>query len=157
MDKEAAAKLLGVSTRTLTRYTTQGKISVEYRPGKTGAEAHYNEEELQQFKEQLESTTYQPATAAAANPQALAPIGSNNTTIASVERLATILGSLQPTHQSIAIENKPLLKLNEAASLTGLSRHILRTAIDEKKLKAQIVGRAWRIKRVDLDAYIKNL
>jgi excisionase family DNA binding protein len=157
MDKEAAAKFLGVSTRTLQRYTTQNKISVTYRHGKTGAEADYNEDELERFKEQQDSATYQPAHTTL-NGQSQALTLNQITTTTGIERLATVLQSLHPSlHQRVAIENKPLLKLDEAATLTGLARQTLRKAIDDKKLKAQIVGRAWRIKRADLDLYIKNL
>jgi excisionase family DNA binding protein len=42
----------------------------------------------------------------------------------------------------------------EAAQLSGLSRGHLREAIEEKKLKARIIGRGWRVKRADLDAYV---
>jgi excisionase family DNA binding protein len=47
--------------------------------------------------------------------------------------------------------------LTEAALLAGLSRGHLRLAIAEKKLKARIIGRGWRVKREDLEAYIKKL
>ncbi len=52
---------------------------------------------------------------------------------------------------------KLLLTLAEAQALTGLSRGVLREAIDKGKLKGQVIGRAWRIKRTDLEAYIKKL
>jgi excisionase family DNA binding protein len=58
---------------------------------------------------------------------------------------------------NVSIADKPLLKLNEAAALTGLSRDTLRTAIDAKKLKGKLIGKAFRIKRDDLDEYIKKL
>jgi excisionase family DNA binding protein len=45
----------------------------------------------------------------------------------------------------------------EAAQLSGLSRGHLREAIDAGKLKARIIGRGWRVKRDDLDAYVKKL
>jgi excisionase family DNA binding protein len=45
----------------------------------------------------------------------------------------------------------------EASQLSGLSRRILRQAIEEKKLKARIIGRGWRVKRADLDAYVMKL
>jgi excisionase family DNA binding protein len=41
--------------------------------------------------------------------------------------------------------------------LSGLSRNHLRQVIEEKKLKARIIGRGWRVKRGDLDAYVKKL
>jgi excisionase family DNA binding protein len=39
----------------------------------------------------------------------------------------------------------------------SLQRATLREAIDARKLKAKIIGRAWRVKRVDLDEYIEKL
>src|SRR5205823_4403495 len=55
------------------------------------------------------------------------------------------------------IADKPLLTLAECQALTGLSRGILRGAIGEGRLKARIIGRAWRVKRPDLDLYVKKL
>lgn len=54
------------------------------------------------------------------------------------------------------VEAKLLLTLDEAHSLTGLSRATLKGAIDGGQLKARIVGRAWRIKRRDLDSFIED-
>jgi excisionase family DNA binding protein len=82
------------------------------------------------------------------------------------ERLITTLEALGFTRAdnhtraqpSIAdLGAKPLLTLAEAHNLTGLSRGILREAIDGGKLKAKIIGRAWRVKRADLDSYIGKL
>jgi excisionase family DNA binding protein len=64
-----------------------------------------------------------------------------------------------PTRADVTLSDlavKPLLKLDEAARLTGLSRAILREAIEAGSLKAKIVGRAWRVRRVDLDAYVSE-
>jgi excisionase family DNA binding protein len=156
MDKESAAKFLNVSTRSLQRYTTQGKIAVAYKHGKTGAEADYDESELKRFKEQQESVTYQPAQQIAGERQSLATIPLE-TLSTKDNQLLTILEALRPSKKAtVPIESKLLLKLNEAAALTGLSRQTLRTAIDNKKLKAQISAKAWRIKRADLENFIKN-
>ncbi len=154
-----AAAYLGVSTRTLQRYTTQAKIAVTYRHGKTGAEADYDEDELKRFKQQQESIVYQPAQvvapAGAAQSQALAPIERENVALAGAA--AAIFERLQPARPRIPIESKPLLKLDEASLLTGLSRQILREAIEAKKLKAKIIGKAWRIRREDIDLFLKKL
>jgi excisionase family DNA binding protein len=159
MDKESAAKFLNVSTRTLQRYTTQGKIAVTYKHGKTGAEADYDEQELRRFKEQQESITYAPAHSAASDGQslALAPIQREGAALAGAAAAAAILERLHLTKTGVPVESKPLLKLDEASQLTGLSRQILRDAIEAKKLKAKILGRAWRIKREDLDQFLKKL
>ncbi len=45
----------------------------------------------------------------------------------------------------------------EAPALTNLSRTRLRRAIEEKKPRARIIGRAWRVKRGDLEAYVRKL
>jgi excisionase family DNA binding protein len=58
---------------------------------------------------------------------------------------------------AVAIADKPLLKLDEAAALTGLSRQFLRKSIEDGKLKGRIIGRGFRVKREDLDKFIKKL
>jgi excisionase family DNA binding protein len=50
-----------------------------------------------------------------------------------------------------------MLSIDEAAALAGLSAHHVREAIKAGALKAKIVGRGWRVKRPDLDAYVKKL
>jgi excisionase family DNA binding protein len=60
-------------------------------------------------------------------------------------------------HSISDIAHKIILTLAEASALTNLSRNHLRQAIEEKKLKARIIGRGWRVKRDDLDAYVKKL
>jgi excisionase family DNA binding protein len=73
---------------------------------------------------------------------------------------AAMTAQLPPPRAEVSLSDlavKPLLKLDEAARLTGLSRAILRDAIEAESLKAKLVGRAWRVKRTDLDAYIKTL
>jgi excisionase family DNA binding protein len=159
MDKESAATFLSISTRTLQRYTTQGKISVTYKHGKTGAEADYDETELQRFKEQQESITYQPAqTAGNGQTQTLTPVPKGIGVTAGAERLAAVLELLQqPTRQSVPIESKLTLSLIEAAELSGLSRGYLLGAIKGKKLKARKLGRGWRMKREDLNSYVQKL
>jgi len=50
-----------------------------------------------------------------------------------------------------------MLTLADAAALSSLSENHLREAIKAKKLKGRIIGKGYKIKRVDLDAYIKKL
>jgi hypothetical protein len=52
---------------------------------------------------------------------------------------------------------KLLLNVNDCRLLTGLSDASLRDAIRSGELKGQILGRGYKIKRVDLDRYIENL
>jgi uncharacterized protein len=55
------------------------------------------------------------------------------------------------------ISHKLMLTLQEAATLSGLPRQHLLEAIEEGKLKAQLLEHAWRIKRADLNDYIRRL
>jgi excisionase family DNA binding protein len=57
----------------------------------------------------------------------------------------------------VPVEAKLLLTLQEAQALTGLSRDTLRHAIDDGTLKAQVIGRGFKIKRADLDEYVAKL
>jgi len=50
-----------------------------------------------------------------------------------------------------------LLTLAEAQALTGLSRQTLRDAIESGELKSRQIGRAFRVKRGDLEKYIAGL
>jgi excisionase family DNA binding protein len=159
MNREEAAQELGISVRSLQRTVKRGALQVKYRRGASGKhEAVFNSEEIARFKEEMEREVIpEPAPPATTSDTAAltrvdAPqIGSALVTL--LERA----NRLDKSTPAVAIENKPLLKLNEASVLTGLSRQILKNAIDNKKLKAQIVGRAWRIKRDDIESYIKKL
>ena len=55
------------------------------------------------------------------------------------------------------LAQKLMLTLPEASILSNLSRTHLRKAIHCGKLKAKIIGRGWRIKRADLDIYVRAL
>ena len=167
MNKKEAANYLGVSTRAIERYTKQGKLSVKYEKGKTRPIAIYDQEELEKLKEELSSPVYQPSVVTTTNTDNndITPVGISP----SLEKLAfPILDLLRKLNDKLAylepsakplvpVEEKLLLTLKEVQALTGLSREILREAIDSGKLKAQIIGKSWRIKRFDLSDYIDNL
>lgn len=55
------------------------------------------------------------------------------------------------------ISHKLMLTLKEAAALSGLPRQHLLEAIEGGSLKAQLIKQAWRIKRADLDDYIRRI
>lgn len=166
MDKKQAADFLGISTRTLERYTTQGKIGVTYRQGKTAAEAIYDDEELRRFKESLENKTFpaRPAVEPETGVQALVATARATGLTEAVgsfrNDLIVALEALKPNSShapTVPIADKVMLTLPEAAALTSLSRSYLQQAIHAGALKARIIGRGWRVKRDDLDAYVKKL
>jgi len=167
MNKEEAAEYLGITVRTLQRHMAANRIS--FRGGRdTGKEATFTTGDLDRFKTDQDALTasvspvvsplsenvippVQQALQTAFQSQDIAPFG---------ERLITALEGLQtPTAgvSPVPVADKLTLSLVEAAQLSGLSRNHLRQAIEEKKLKARIIGRGWRVKRDDLDAYVKKL
>jgi excisionase family DNA binding protein len=153
MNKEDAAKQLGISVRSLQRLVQSEKISVTYKRGDSGKqEAIFNPDEIGNYKQQRDVETVRSANAT-----------NSDTALArsdATQFFELIRNAIMPTevkNVSVGIADKPLLKLDEASALTGLSRDTLRKAIDAKELKGKIIGRAYRIKRADLDSYIKNL
>ncbi|HEX8651669.1 MAG TPA: ankyrin repeat domain-containing protein [Pyrinomonadaceae bacterium] len=130
-------------------------------------DAIFNEGELQRLKEELDDLLPQtwPTEDAfdattAETPQSLTPAQLSDLG----ERLLAAIIALRPLQlpakpaPSIAdIAHKLMLTLAEAAALSNLSRNHLRQAIKTGTLKAQKIGRGWRIKRTDLDAYISAL
>ena len=170
MNKEQAAKFLGISVRTLQRYMSSHKMGFKMRRTKTGEEAIFEKEELRRFKQEMKEVTTtvkgsvmplsEPVSriseAEAVTEQlAIAPS-------AFMQRFALMLQGMQATPSAaispaVAIENKPLLTIKETRKLTGLSDGHLRRAIHDDKLKGKIIGRGYRIKRTDLDNYIKKL
>jgi excisionase family DNA binding protein len=175
--KAEAAEFLGVGIRAVERYSEQGRLTVRYEKGKTRPVAVYDDKELQTLKEELKANIDPPmrpqvmkpanpeqdasgvSGAAATQQQSLALTSTIPTATRAVKELADLFKLFENARQPTIIDlaSKPLLKLDEASVLTGLSRQILRDAIKTKKLKAKIVGRAWRIKREDIDQFIKRI
>ncbi|HEY9299382.1 MAG TPA: helix-turn-helix domain-containing protein, partial [Phormidium sp.] len=78
--------------------------------------------------------------------------------VTAIDKLAGIIVKLlQREFPSVPVADKLLLTISEAQSLTGLSREFLREAIASGELKAKVIGRGWRIKRLDLDKFIDEL
>jgi excisionase family DNA binding protein len=71
--------------------------------------------------------------------------------------LVEALASREAPHASVRTSEKLLLNLNDCRQLTGLSDANLRAAIKAGTLKAKIIGRSYKVKREDLDDFIKNL
>ncbi len=164
MNKKEAAEYLGVSTRAVERYTAAGKLPCSYVQGKFGKEANYQPEDLDSFKAELSTHTHQPEIIhPPTSIDTILPPDSTSMSRVSEGEISRIdyeerfLVALSNLANRTKVSEKLLLSLSEAQNLTGLSRQRLKKAITEKKLKAQIIGRGWRIKRKDLDTYIENL
>jgi len=121
----------------------------------------FSDGELEQLMERIEGLTCAAAPSETSVEQALVPVAPAPGVL---ERLAAALEALRPGVQAAAprvsipdAAHKLTLGLPEAAALSGLSRKHLRQAIKEGGLKSRKLGRGWRVKRADLEAYVRNL
>ncbi len=146
MNKKDTSELLGVSTRLVEKYASEGRLGeVTYVRGKTGKQADYNREAVEKLKQVLES----PDTAIATKtPDARFIVASLVEAMTSRE---------ESRSASVRVSEKLLLAVNDCRLLTGLSEQSLREAIHAGKLKAKIIGRGYKIKRQDLDEFINEL
>jgi excisionase family DNA binding protein len=176
--KDEAAALLDKTPRAVERYAAAGRLSVTYAKGKTRDIPQYDRAEVEALAEELQKPST-PARGTVATPgdngdkgmsQAVAirshalerqPSAEGMQTFALM--VADALRGAQ-THAngtggavSVSIADKLMLSIDEAAALAGLSANHVREAIKAGRLKAKIVGRGWRVKRPDLDAYVKKL
>jgi excisionase family DNA binding protein len=158
-----------------------GAESNSSRPGSSGTpklssasgDLIFNEGELERLKRELDGLLpeawptakalvrqeVETADVLATEPQALVParlpeIGER--ILATLEAL--LQARLDAQRLTVAdIAQKLVLTLAEASILSNLSRTHLREAISCGKLKGKIIGRGWRIKRADLDIYVRSL
>ncbi len=184
MNKQEAANFLEISQRSLERYTAQKRIGHTLKPGKTRPVLDYERDELERFKEELKAEVHRPAevrageptdkhgtpTNAASSGKELAKFGevpgapaqalelfSTLLQMARAEAAADVQAQHDTQRPAVDVADKLLLTLAEAQALTGLSRATLRDGIEAGDLKARQIGRAWRVKRSDLESYIAKL
>jgi excisionase family DNA binding protein len=166
MNKNDAAKYLGIGVRSLERYTSDGRIVAGKVKGRTGFVADYAPEDLERLKAELEAPPEAPPV-----PEleaAPVPPPSSATSLARLPRQSRAIVSTAAVGHSAApparerlapseAAHKLLLSLEECQTLTGLSRGVLRAAIDGGTLKGQRIGRGWKVKRSDLEKYVEGL
>ncbi len=166
LSKAEAAEYLGISTRALERYTQQGKIGVKYVKAKRGKQARYQSQDLEQLKKELSTETHKPAVEQVSTVTDNLPVEISGLVEKIALPISSHLAALSEAVQNlqrvshrpfVPIEEKLLLTLPEVQALTGLSRETLRDAIKQNELSAKIIGKAWRVKRSDLEDYIEGL
>jgi excisionase family DNA binding protein len=165
MNKKQASEYLGISTRQLENYVKSGRLSVRYERGRTGDQAIYDDKELRRLRAELEAKhAPRPAVVRESETDAGGESGESRAMVRGSTSGLSMLAALVESAAAgkaikpvVSVADKPLLKLAEASALTGLSRAILLSAINAGTLKAKLIGRAWRVKRTDLDAFIETL
>jgi excisionase family DNA binding protein len=166
MNKKEAAEFLGCSERAIERYVKAGKISCSYEKGKTRSVAVFDKSELERFKgegeavrpafEVIEPELRQTTTVDQSGLTILEdePVGIVG--IDDISKLSAMVELLLHNQQTKPSE-KLVLTLDDCSQLTGFSRGILREAIATNQLKAKIIGKSWRVRRADLEAYIDQV
>jgi len=167
MNKAEAAEFLGIGVRSLERYMSQGRIAYTRQRGKTGEVVVFNKLELEHFKEELHEPTHEGAveqvrqgsssnsSQLVTSSQIMAEVGESLLNIS--DGIDALLETIKELAVKIPVETKPLLTLAEARQLSGLSRQYLLQAIKENRLKGQKIGKAWRVKRRDLERFVASL
>lgn len=171
MDKKTVAQMLGVSEKSVSRYAAAGKLPSRYIQGKNGKQLEFNEADVVKFKEDLalptERAFVKPTldnhgqdTSDTGTALATLP-ASNPALLALLAQLQTLGQTAQPNprhaENAVPVAAKRLLTLDDARALTGLSRQVLKTAIDAGELHAFMVGRAYRMMPDDLDAWLRGI
>ncbi len=158
LNKKDAAAYLGISTRALEYHVTQGHISTRKEKGATGDVAMFDESELRRLKGQIDerraprvAVVREENESPEAEPRSLARLSDVQPSRAGLENLAALITA------RANVGDKIMLTLSDASSLTSLSSNHLREAIRAGKLKGKIIGRGYKIKRSDLDAYVRKL
>jgi len=160
MNKEQAAEFLELSVRTLQRHVQRGEIqSTQIKVEKGGQlrlETVFDDEELKRFKANPPDKQARNMTSMTVmTPRNLSRQSQSVTSVtkAAPDAFARLLAAIESQN----VGQKILLSLKECRTLTGLSDDNLRDAIHNGKLKAKIIGRGYKVKRDDLDSYIKKL
>jgi excisionase family DNA binding protein len=159
MNKREVAERLGISTRQVENYASQGRLGeIKYVRGRTGKEASFDESEVERLKRELDTPDLPLTALQATNSHDSGHSGLVRRTDAAAffDQLTAIIEH-RSTQPQINVGEKIMLTLTDAASLTSLSTNHLREAIKGGKLKARIIGRGWKVKRADLDAYVRKL
>ncbi|MBW4675931.1 MAG: helix-turn-helix domain-containing protein [Desmonostoc geniculatum HA4340-LM1] len=170
MDKKAAAEFLGVSTRTIENYASDGKISVTYSQGRNGKQAQYREDDLRALKEELATPVHRSVVAPKFRSEEACALTSlpNSSEIVNSEtfgglatvpptRVVELLEAISGAQRLALLWNKLVWNLEEAAIATGYSRFHLRQAIALGNLPAQKIGKGWKVRPSDLQEYTNCL
>jgi excisionase family DNA binding protein len=183
ISKEEAAKILGMSTRTLERnadrYQQQYGIKIEHEQGRTKRVPTYDHDQIVALAERLKAPITsgqilapgeiatqsdindngdkQGALVSTKQPQAVALVEHLTASLDRQHEDAERIIAALSLPQTVKAADKIMLTLADASLLTSLSTRYLSTELRAGKLKGKIVGRGWKIKRTDLDAYVKKL
>lgn len=177
--KEEAARILGMSERTLERnaekYQREYGLKITYEQGRTKRVPTYDRAQIVALSERLKSPVLTgqmlPPDAGAREIATQSDNGDAAGALVAIPEAGRLLAEMiadavrdalrpAPAPDTLAdINLKLTLSVAEASRLCGLSPGALRAAINAGELAAKIIPgrRGWTIKRADLDRYVKGL
>jgi len=160
MNKKEAAAELGITTRTLERHMSAGRVAYSMRPGATGKEAFFEPAEIVRFRVELHGETISPAvvrevpTSPDEEPRQLARLSDPQ---AAQHFAALLAGSVRESMREIVAElvagdslpQAPAvwLTIEQAADWLGLPRNAIERALHEdrdgegKQQRIKVLGR----------------
>lgn len=170
MNKKDAAQFLGLSVKSLERYTTQKRIVVNYIKGVHGKEADYSQEELERLKAEIAANalpdvstaiekTNPPNTPSLPNHDGYAMVSAKDLMLV-LEKIATGIKQHNKHTDILPINQlsfKMSLNFDEVVLLSGFPAGSIKRAIKDGSLKTVKVGRARRVRREDLEVWVKGL
>ncbi len=163
MNKAQAAEYLAVSTRAIERYTTKGRLTPKYEPGRTGPAPVYDRTQLDTLKAEMQKPVLRPTVKHDKPAQTDKPDKddkSNGLMLRSGSRadLAALIAAIDGARATSVtdLSHKLALTEKEAARLSGYPLSQIRAARKAGRLKATLTGSGWRVKRRDLDVYVSK-
>jgi hypothetical protein len=151
VNKAEACEILGKSARSLIEYVNGGRLAVEYRNGKHGAEASYLRADVVRLRAELDEPMYReaPANALARRAAHVADRASSLALVASREVAPEDPEAMRQQYLAEKRARWPWVTLDEAALGSGLPKgYLLRRAKEgaEFAINVGTEGRAsWRV------------
>jgi excisionase family DNA binding protein len=177
LTEQQACAILQVTPATLSVYVATRRLHTSRRRTIRGLVVFYDKAEVERLKKELQqdqefirkqivrdkhSSQTLEAELVGVDFDSTANNGASSsipTSTPVIERLISLLEGLTPGDMpKVPIESKLLLSLPEAAAYSGLSEVRLNEAIRSGKLASRRdLGRGHRIKRADLEEYIRSI
>jgi excisionase family DNA binding protein len=159
LNKKEAAKYLGCTESNLQRLMGENKIQFSRIQGKFGLEVFFEQAELDRYKAEKEvnSLVISPSlTPSSPSSKGSSMVVNTNDFMGILEKIAQGLNR-QNQQLSFPLENRLTLTLEEAAGLSGFPVGTIKKVIKDGLLKSVKIGRARRVRREDLETWVKEL
>ena len=155
ISKQEAANLLGVCTKTIQKYVTQGSLSCKYERTKTGDAMFLPEVEMFKLKEQHQQTVHRPAVDSPGLPAVINQLMPHQH---DRQQLSWFMGSRELFFDKQRSQPNTLtLSIKEAALLTGLTQKFVLDAIERGDLRPIHDGKRKRLRRKQVEEWVERL